>query len=184
MTPSDRRREMGEGFMTASAPELGVKNYVRFVAMDLAKGHNLGEVIQRDEHGRVHQSLTWDYVGETFDNVYGALNHFQRKGVVHGDVRAKNIVGGQLVDLDQLCEEGDQEEVVSSNDLSYLAPEELKENPTWVYIFALALMLKIVAIMTDFMFHDITEDYFETFSLYFFLTGFLKSLDCKKKYKN
>lgn len=51
--------------------------------------------------------------------------------------------------------------------------EEFKKNPEWIYLFTFAILLKIVAIFSDFWFHDITEDYFEVFSLYFFASSFL-----------
>jgi len=47
---------------------------------------------------------------------------------------------------------------------------QYKENPVWIYLFIFAILLKIIAIFLDYAFHDITEDYFELFSLYFFFS--------------
>lgn len=58
---------------------------------------------------------------------------------------------------------------------------EIRENPYWLYLFAFAILLKIVSIFSDFLFHDITEDYLELFSLYFFSASFLiKLLDRRR----
>ena len=50
---------------------------------------------------------------------------------------------------------------------------EFKYNPDWIYLFIFALGLKVTAIFSDLIFHDITEDYFEVFSLYYFTASFL-----------
>lgn len=53
--------------------------------------------------------------------------------------------------------------------------DQYKVNPGWIYLFIFGTLLKIIAIFTDFLFHDITEDYFELFSLYFYSASFLLS---------
>ena len=50
---------------------------------------------------------------------------------------------------------------------------EFGKNPDWIYLFILAILLKVASIFSDLIFHDITEDYFEVFSLYFFTAAFL-----------
>ncbi len=49
---------------------------------------------------------------------------------------------------------------------------ELKKNPYWVFLFIFAIVLKIVSVFSDLVFHDITEDYLELFSLFFFFSSF------------
>ena len=57
---------------------------------------------------------------------------------------------------------------------------EFRNNPYWLYLFAFAIVLKVTSIFSDLMFHDITEDYLELFSLYFFSSSFLLILISKK----
>ena len=58
---------------------------------------------------------------------------------------------------------------------------EFKNNSEWLYVFIFAVILKIISIAVDFEFHDITEDYFEAFSLYFFLASFLLAYISNRK---
>ena len=51
-----------------------------------------------------------------------------------------------------------------------------KNSEDWIYFLIFAVFLKIVSIFSDFEFNDITEDYFELFSLYFFSASFLIKL--------
>ncbi|MBI2558018.1 hypothetical protein HYW20_01740 [Candidatus Woesearchaeota archaeon] len=60
---------------------------------------------------------------------------------------------------------------------------EYKRNPDWLYLFTFAVILKIVAISTDFEYHNITEDYFEVFSLYFFAAAFFIPVITRRKNK-
>ena len=53
---------------------------------------------------------------------------------------------------------------------------QIKTNPLWIYFFTAAISLKVVSLFSDFLFHDITEDYFEAFSLFFFASAFLIAL--------
>ena len=50
---------------------------------------------------------------------------------------------------------------------------EYKKDSGWIKLFIFATVMKIIAIFSDLLFHDITEDYFELFSLYFFSAAFL-----------
>ena len=50
---------------------------------------------------------------------------------------------------------------------------EYKKDSDWIKLFIFAIVMKIIAIFSDLLFHDITEDYFELFSLYFFSAAFL-----------
>ena len=53
--------------------------------------------------------------------------------------------------------------------------EEFKNRRSWLYLFAAAIIIKIIAILIDFQYHDITEDYLEVSSLYFFFAAFIYS---------
>ena len=53
---------------------------------------------------------------------------------------------------------------------------EIKSHQLWILFFALAILLKIIAIGTDIVYKDITEDYFEVFSLYFFTVSYIAAL--------
>lgn len=55
---------------------------------------------------------------------------------------------------------------------SYLY-RQFDKSPAWLYLLLFATLLKLTAIATDIMFKDITEDYFEVFSLYFYASSFL-----------
>ena len=61
---------------------------------------------------------------------------------------------------------------------------QYRENPDWLYLFAFALLLKVISISSDLIFHDITEDYFEVFSLYFFTSSFLLAFLNRETIKN
>lgn len=58
---------------------------------------------------------------------------------------------------------------------------EFNNNPDWLYLFAFAIVLKVVSIFSDLAFHDIIEDYFELFSLYFFSASFLLVLISRRR---
>ncbi len=60
---------------------------------------------------------------------------------------------------------------------------EFIKKPDWIYLFLFAIFLKIIAIFSDFEFHNITEDYFEVFSLYFFSASFILASIAGKTYK-
>lgn len=60
---------------------------------------------------------------------------------------------------------------------------EFIKKPDWIYLFLFAIFLKIIAIFSDFEFHNITEDYFEVFSLYFFSASFILASIAGKKDK-
>jgi len=50
---------------------------------------------------------------------------------------------------------------------------EFERNPTWILLLIIATGLKIAAVFSDYVAHDITEDYFEVVSLYFYFSAFL-----------
>lgn len=52
---------------------------------------------------------------------------------------------------------------------------EFRNGRSWLYLFAAAILFKIIAIFFDFKYHDITEDYLEVSSLYFFFAAFVST---------
>ncbi|MBD3203556.1 hypothetical protein GF327_04630 [Candidatus Woesearchaeota archaeon] len=53
---------------------------------------------------------------------------------------------------------------------------EFKNDSVWIYLFFIAIIMKLIGIGADIIYNDITEDYFELFSLYYFIAGFVRRL--------
>ena len=61
--------------------------------------------------------------------------------------------------------------------------EQYKKNPHWLYLFIFAYFLSVIGVISDFVYHNKIEDYFELFSLYFFASAFLLILISKREIK-
>ena len=62
--------------------------------------------------------------------------------------------------------------------------EQYNKNSYWLYLFIFAYFLSIAGVISDFMYHNKLEDYFELFSLYFFAFSFLLAYLSKITIKN
>ena len=57
---------------------------------------------------------------------------------------------------------------------------EYNMNPNWIYLFTIAYFLRVISLISDFMYSHKTEAYLELFALYFFPGAFLIAFINKK----
>ncbi len=92
------------------------------VVMPLIQGPDLEHMIRDGDRG----NLTWQQIRNIFTRVSLALDHLHGYGLMHGDVKSKNIVGAQLADYDTMRVYPHVAESLATTEY-YMAPEEFAE---------------------------------------------------------